>query len=497
MKPVRSAANQVSILLLGALLTSGCATLAGRSETLSIDSETRGTIVKVPEAGDDVQKRTPFFMKLGRAQQHTFTLQSGTTSQEMKLPCRFRWVPTLVGNLPLTLLGSLTNPLGMLLPYGVGLGIDLVSGAAWQCDSRIVLQNPAEQTHAQVLEEPSQPQPCDALAFIAVNVKDSATALAYEEAWRQYRGKNTSRCEKLINHDKCDGALSRHGLQIVDANALHNRLSKQGLKVAFEAGATHFLLVSTEEVNSILNFHAEKVDAHTLRTVETIDWVQALPSGYSSDQKSLWQKSIPQLLGLVPNSLGLTTGQIKFWTPHGESTSTIAQNQHLTGLILTRVQHPDQYSPWDMAFDWFPDGSLQYITLTETASPFSKTKLEKPDYRAARAINASSNLSGQVTAHTPIGAISFHGGLGALALVTRRDGERAWTPSIAPYFTAGLIFRAFPHERIFVQAEFQKTSPLTKSLTLGERRISGVTTTSFGIGTYLPEGGLWLGRHLN
>jgi hypothetical protein len=459
------------------LATTSCATLSGRKEILSIDSEPRGVIVEVPEAGDGFKATTPFFVELTRAKHHEFRLRTDDTTATEDISCRFRWFPTVLGNAGLAVATLAPTLVAPFLTYGVGLTVDFSTGAAWRCRPRIVLTSPS------TLGNSMKPaERCDRLLLIPVGAEDPATAWDYETAWQNYRRKNPNGCERLVAHNEADEELGRYGfLQQESLQKSRKRLQKHALALGLATGATHFLLVSTADDETSGRLVAEKFDAHTMEKTEAPEWDREQWEKRSRAPNPLWRVTKSLLLKLVPNSFGAANGAVQF--NNAEEKQVWTEN-FKRSLLLANIQHPAQYNQWDITFDWISGLSLQWLNVSSKAT--GRTS----------AIQADASLGAETTLHTLLGAFLFSLDIGALELFSRQRADSDWAGDGVSFYRLGQAFRAFPTEDLFVQIKAEETVLLQPLQTTEHRNIHSVFSAELGIGYYLPEIPLWLGRKL-
>lgn len=117
---------KITVILLPALLSSGCASiLHGTSDTVSVNSMEEGTTIYVdgtPRGRDNATAQ------LKRGDDHTITAS--------KEGCRDVTMETTDSFDPASLLG-------IFLDYGIiSIPIDLISGAAWKTDQSVVTLSP-------------------------------------------------------------------------------------------------------------------------------------------------------------------------------------------------------------------------------------------------------------------------------------------------------------------------------------------------------------------
>jgi hypothetical protein len=466
--------TKLSVSFLGAMVLFGCATLSGRKEILSVDSEPRGMVVEVPEAGDGFKAATPFFVELPRARKHEFRLLNGASTTTEEVSCRFRWFPTIAGNAALAL-ASLT-PAVAVVTYGVGLAVDSMTGATRSCLPRIVLS--PSSTSGEAMGPTAE---CHRLLLIPVGADDPAAAWKYESSWLAYRRVNPNGCERLVAHGDADEELGHYGfLEQESLQKSRKRLQKHALSLGLATGASHFLLVSANGDDATERFVAEKYDAHTLELVEAPEWNREEWEKVAKPSAPIWSSTKWMLLKVVPNSFGFSVGKVSLV----DREAPFRNENSIRSLLLDTIRHPAQYNQWDISFDWVSDVSLQWLELSSKASG------------KITAFEVAGSFGGETTVHTLLGAVSLNLRGGVMDLVSREERVAGWVNDGAPFYRVGAAYRAFFTEDLFFQGKLDMTF-LLKKLDVGKRNSAdSIVSGEVGVGFYLPDVPLWMGRRL-
>ena len=135
--------------LLLVMISTGCGTLGGAEQVISVDSTRRGEPIYFRD-GSYIAK-TPFFTEVLPEPKLMFWSKQSGTLKMYRFRCDFRWWMSPLENTPLFLIGA---PFGSLTPFGAlgggvgsilaGVMTDTISGAAFMCPNQFVIEDEVE-----------------------------------------------------------------------------------------------------------------------------------------------------------------------------------------------------------------------------------------------------------------------------------------------------------------------------------------------------------------
>lgn len=199
-----------------------------------------------------------------------------------------------------------------------------------------------------------------------------------------------------------------------------------------------------------------------------------------------WQ----EITGLVPNSAVAALG-ISALVLSNENPAAKYENRSPTGLTLTlaNVSHPELHGMWDL--DPSLDTSFSFKAF---GTKFRRVKDASTNSGTqgvgdinVRALSLSAIFGGQITGHTPLGALGISAGIGSIFLKVSGSDVRSFS-TLSPAMEIALHYTAFLTDRVHtgivieVQSLLSQGEKITDDITT-----QGVGTTKLVLGVWLPE----------
>lgn len=493
-----------------------CTSLGGFRQVASIDSVPRGLDVRDPEDADVVLGTTPFFLSASR--QRSLALAVDVPEKrglaQYRFQCSFRWTSVLLGNSPLASLAFFVSPWGGAVAYSLGLTTDLMTGAAYQCPERYLLDpvngvalNPART--AQSLGNDSEPpsdrlkNTCKRYFVLPPYHPDEVVSRAYEDIWRQEFKKELGSCDELVDADESRSLLVRYNITHERAFDDVTEFSvAQTNAFGFRTKATHFVVVRAvatrlSSESDQVDFQWDVFDLHTRKKVGKKGGNESLSvrhSGTSLVERATWRKAITWTLGLVPNSVGFALGNKTLEVREGEKVEKIIRirtRPSLPALIsnwtLLSVYHPYQYGTWALDLDFHPEAIFYYFDQEMDFALRDERQLS--DYQSDGFYGVGlANVKG--TVHSPVGALTLGAGLGPVFIAVA-DSEGYQKTTVRLVRAVQIDYTAFMTENFFLRlgvAVFYGND----TIDTGYVRFRVNSMSSVTIGVFAPEARSWM-----
>ena len=458
-----------------AALLCGCATMSGRSQRVALDSTPRGVAVRDADAPDEPPLgHTPVVVDLSRDPSKSLVFET-PLAQAVPVECHFRWRVVGLGNTPFLLLSLSVFGAG----YVIGVGVDLLTGAAWDCPLRITPPDPVA----------GPPGGRRRILVLPPAHDDTGVQDALAVAWQAAMRDQLSPGDEIRLPAEYRTLLTRLG----DPRRPKG-LNRQRLNTLLQqTRATHLAVLKWEPVAGGTRFTADLFDAYR-ETTEPAPPVTG-PSVDTGDGGLSWG-TLFEYLHFIPNSVAWLPGFSEFNPEVREQGASLASDPHaslpgwLSGFTLTSAEHPDAFDAWDLHGKIEPSLGLTFIDsdVRVTGRPDGAPALD--DRFTAGLVRLYYELGG--TAHTPVGAFDAGVLAGyALAFQDRWAGSASHVRGRVE-LGLGLRWTAFLSERLYFRFGAQAFVPVRPLLETDAFRSAGIGVVWAGLGLYLPETRWWL-----
>lgn len=430
------------------LLASGCATLGGTRQYVSVDSEPRGLEV-VDQAQGTVLGRTPFFLPLKRQRAHSFELRAGPSSTTAQIACEYRWKGSLVANAPAALLGI--QPVCMLPAWGAAAGVDLATGAAWSCPDAL---------HFSTSMEAASHKTCPIYAVSLPRHEDIEIARLVAQTWASRRATSDA-CSTVVALDEVEVLLERFGIDHVTGLDV-TQVDRSWLnELGHRTGATHLVVFPLPTDRQRLTVTPGIYDLHSLKL--QVDKVMEVDTSTVTSRHPAW-RWIVRHVRLLPNAVSFSPSLKSFeFIGRGDTDAAISDARAASVLpsILGNwsvgfVEHPARHGTWGVSGGFGPGAYLGYNSRVLGLPRGGES--HRADVTAVHLIGL---YSGSVSLHTPLGAITGALGVGAGGAL-HWDGDLYQGLGVRGYAYAELAWTAFVTDQLFVRVTgtyFQPSSP--------------------------------------
>ena len=466
---------KIIVILLSVLwITGGCATVTGRKQVLSVDSEPRGAKVYLKGEPEPIGT-TPFFYRMDRVPNDTLIYQPEVGAPHaQEFHCEYRlWLETL-GNGSLAML----SPEAALLAFG----IDYVTGAAYDCPSIKAKIPDAGVT-------PHRATYCRKYLIIPPfhfdeKISDEIATLWMTQALRGLRG-----CDDFIEFENGKAFLQRMNITNRRKITAEDFRRTQMNYIGLMTGMTDLVILDYEQEGAILTILPKVLDAHTWMQRDVGDF-KVVVNDAQRFEISENDRYFLYTFRFIPNSATygyFQTSQL-ILPAAGREVQSIIDEKNLPSYIsnwnMVSVEHPDGFEAWDVGFDFYPSFSYIYkkqeLSILNT-NDGSSTSREHTLVHVLPAYNAS------VSIHTAIGAFTLASAAGFSQHYLDVTGEKK--------FYAMNFFRnqEISYTGFFMQDMFYR-------LTTGETRFYGrqyrdeyyriepkVRFVSASVGYYIPQ----------
>ncbi|NBO38386.1 hypothetical protein EBU99_07360 [bacterium] len=473
----------------------GCASIGGTSQAVSVDSDPRGLFVSVNASPDKNDPRTPFSATLPRSSKLKLNFHFDEFEKIKTVDCHFRYGTVLGGNLPFALF-TLSNPLSAALWYGSAIGLDVITGAGFECPFQVSHDLDVPEALSNEIAEK-----CPLVLLMPPETDGdlSLSSALLEEAKAFAKRANQQSCIEFVSPTVASAALKRSRLANVSVKEiLKNDFARKRSQLLRDSEAN--LAVEMEVSSSTAKTVLVKFSLFDLYDGrEKASFKKSFSRSGFEKLKGTWvSRVLGQSLSLIPNSIAfLNSYPTLQLTPDDRTTSErIGGRSSLMGLLsLTSVQHPDQFSDWDTSFQFGPelffDAIRHRVVLNSDNAQDpgdSKSALKTSIEREFRGYAMTLPVDGIVSFHTPAGAFRIFVGYGpALYLSTSNTSENH---AIKMYGIGhfGSDWVAYMSSHLFFQLGLHafnrgKDNFIEKQ---GQIALGGWLTTTFGVGYYIP-----------
>lgn len=454
------------------IVFTGCATVGGTRQYVSIDSEPRGLELEHVDDGTTLG-RTPVFLHLKRRKDHVLAVRAPDGfKKSARLQCNYRWRGSALGNAVLSV-GGVTVP-GALLLWGTSVGVDFATGAAWGCPDAFNIRT----------DEPNGPAACRVYAVAPPRHDDVSVAQLVAKRWTE-RLAQTETCASVASQESVNELLGRfgfdHAIEMDVAKVPRHRLNEIG----YRANATHLVTFTTPDDQQVLETTPTLHDLHSLES-ETDAPLSVDTSGVVSRNPVV--RWLGRHMSLLPNAVAFAPSlKTLDFVPRGETTGAIGVKS--TGSVLTSVlanwtvgwvEHPDRYGAWAVDVGFGPGAYVGY-NARELTLPGSRG--EQPT--KVGALHAIALYDGSLVFHTPVGALSGSVGLGLGGAFHWENGTYQGV-GLRGYAIIEAGWTAFVTDHVFVKLAIVGYGPTSPELEGDGYALSGWSQTSLTIGWFMP-----------
>jgi hypothetical protein len=483
---------------------SGCATMAGRKQVVSIDSDVRGLDVVDVRSGRALGK-TPLFLELPRASSHWFVLKAQDGGvRELPVPCRYRWRGSLLANAPLGLL-ALAHPAAGVAAFVAGGATDLVVGSAFDCPMQLTAhapepRRPLPEAVPEPVPEPASgvapPAPdrtCPRAIVLPVPGLDERIGKIAANKWK-VRFLAAESCRELADERRsAQFFLLREDDRVgLGEGEPTNRaaINELGLR----SGATHAAELRVDEpAPGRLRVRPVLHDLHSLARVEEEPYEVLLAEEPDAPHNAVTRKA-GELVKLLPNSVSFAVSDKRFafapkpgWRLLSDAPTGSVVPSLLANWSVAWVEPPGSHGPWSAGIDLAP---TFVATYNERRLTVQRDGAEGPGAFDTQVVHAVLVFDAKMTFHTPAGVVGFAAGMGAGAAWHWKDaGFKDWT--FRPYAHARLDYTAFVNERLFLQVALNTLGSPSPHVVGEGWTLSELRETSLTLGYRLPELRSW------
>ena len=484
----RSGAQIFAFMALAAVCT-GCGTVGGRRQIISLDSDPRGLTIVAPTADGPKKVTTPAFIEVQRAFRLNFADASdGLESQ--KLTCGFRWLESV---LPDALFG-LFSPVAAL----GGALIDFGTGAIFRCPAQILLRPSPEANRERRTY-------CRTYLVVPPHHFDEETSMAMTKAWRDDAKPRLKPCDRILSAR--ESAQTFDPFNINHESEIEFRDLKRDLlnQIGFTTGATHLVFIEAGgDRRAKDEVQTTTFDIHTARREESRELTLSpdLKTRLDRADKNYW---FLYSLNLLPNSVAYGTSLRDVEPTMQSGDDQITRQRPLDtlprfvgNLSFTSVDHPAGFGTWDLLFRASPavrftadDVDYQIETTSRVPPPAggdpSAGSLTSTDrhYRLTTYYAMGSYTFG-LDVHTPMGA--FHAGAGGgPAIIYYKDSEGYRRTTVTGFFVQEFSYTAFVTQSVFLQAQSQQVNFPRDTIRTKALRFGDWSDVSLALGFFAPD----------
>lgn len=497
---MKSLLNHKALVIGLALVLQACATVGGRQQSVAFDTRPRGLSLASDAQPDAEDPRTPAAFEVKRSSQLKFNVHSGDFQATLAKECDFRFGTVLLGNLGLAL-PMLSLPALAGGVFLAGVGTDVLTGSAYECPRLI-----SEEVRIPEAVQLELREVCKPTLVLPPILQDEDVKLTYalmQEA-EQFVRRYDRECRVFVSASDRATALSRslaHGMNFQDL--FKPSAEKKLVQILRDTQAVRGVdMKMRQHNNATVEVEFRFWDLYDKNQISSFK--KKFPKQKFEKLRADWlTKTLGQSLRLIPNSFAFlsTRPQLRIQSEYVTSQELI-KRESLVGLLsVTSVQHPDQYNPWDIAFDFGPsfyfDSIHNRVVIDEAdpknrklvaANPVVATKVDFTGYAL------TIPLDGVLSVHTPAGAFRGFLGLGLGLYVP--TGASKESRSVLTYVPVHLGFDwvAYFSRNWFFQLGLHAVNG-TRDKTIQKRELVGFdswASTTFGVGYYFPSSSTYL-----
>ena len=459
------------------LFLGACSTIANRGVYLSVDSEERGRPVYTEE-GIEIG-RTPLFHQISSQPLLIFRLSQNLEHQPAQWKCDYRWGISPLENLPLALAGASVAALpGAIIGLGGGLGIDLLSGSAFNCPEHLMLP-PVEENADDVLTAP--PRYCPRHILLTPDEFSLSSRQVVERRWIT-RVREAHPCARVINEEFAE--LWLHRLELKSEDFKGSTPERKSLaRLGYETGASHVITFNLKrQQRQRPRLEARTFDLHLRRVVSHSNLPLSLQVIRELNRER--DSSLPlarRLLRTIPETVALGFNERRF---HQRGEDLLLQrNRRGPTATITSISHPDAFSTWAVDYQLGPQIGFD---ISEELPLAGESGLGDGDLK--RFSRFSLGFLASFTTHTPLGAFSAGVGPGyGFYRIKQKDDPAQRHDGFE--FLSGLQYTAFLTPSLLIRAYVDLYSP---SMPDDQSKLLFVSDSGIVIGYYFEQLEPWV-----
>lgn len=469
--------KSIRLTLVSLLLTcSACATLTSGDQKVMVDSAPRGQEFKTRNSENTISiYETPVTLEIPRDSSIRFDLPGGQIETR---PCSFRVGPFLIGNL--VPLAAALWPLSL-----AGYGIDLITGAAYECPQKILFRKDRKKAKSKKISE------CKKLYLFPPQIDATGKSAVIAKRWF----KASNRREQLncksytlsLSHP-----LTSDKYMIEQLGVNYRDLSfKQKQALAFETGTSH--IVTMNRTRDGAKIQASVYDIYKDKKTFSHSFKSKLADGKSKSKVPGWKRFVRNNVHLISNSItlgGYNTDLDSMIVTKQYTRIDNVEDKADISLGITTALHPDGYSDWDFEVDFSPDFSFNTYSSKTFGTVFNER--DEPLYTFESEVAGTTADMGAVAGFslfTPFGRLAVGLGLG-LFLSRTEDGanlEDGTKNLVTSYAGLSGTYEFFITDRIFFQTRASSKSLGSNLIDNEFYSVERFETYSFAFGYYFPE----------
>ena len=442
----------------------GCATVGGRAQTVSIDSQPRGAVVT---RDDGIQVGvTPTFIDQprGSAQAYALRFPDGATAQVTNT-CEARTGFLVADSIPALPLLVLPPPLGALAFVGASsafVGIDTANGSIFECSQSVRAQHPGSVTTeplSDVIDDrawdklPAMPvEGCPRFLVAPPKAKteeaSTALALAATESLR-----SGSPCATVVDIARSKTAFDRHRVSFPEPRVRESFKRRDVYDVAVDTRATHLVLLELDDEEAPALARLRVVDVHSLKAAAGPSFpVTPLPA--ESAARGLFREVVRYLASWIPDTFiwNIAWKGFPFEATHGGE--RIVTNELTAPLLatalnfqLTHLDHPVSHATWDYQLSLAPD----LLIFLNGMRLVVANKAGKHRTLLLDIVQVVVPLAPKIAFFTPVGVTSLWAGAGPGAILDVNEADH-WrvTARLSLFAHGGISHNVFLTRWLFV-----------------------------------------------
>ena len=419
---------------------SGCATVGGNHQLVSVDSDPRGADATL-DGETKPSGTTPFYLRMQRVPSERLTFTSDGRKTTLEVNCHFRWAVEVLGNGVFAALAPEAAAAGVL--------IDLATGAAFECPDAIAATFPGRAP----ADGTSKTRYCRRLVVAPPVHVDSALSERLAALWREKAEHALKGCDDFVAPTVAQGVFDLLGISNRDELTLERLDADRLHYLGSETGATHLVILDYVLVGETVQFRPKIYDLHRGASVEMAGLAVSVPAGKEYDVRggawlAYWT------ISAVPNSItyGYTTAKFGVegrsgWKDVRQEVPKPTLADALSKASLTTVEHPQAHGTWDYGLSAYPSVEL----FSRAARIFLRRDDGAERNYSLTAQYAAPMYHIAATGHTALGALQIAAGGGSY--LGRSQAGSAYSHYVAGSIgSAEVSYTAFLTNTLFFYA---------------------------------------------
>ncbi|WP_127718433.1 hypothetical protein [Halobacteriovorax sp. HLS] len=444
-----------------------CGTLRSPKNVIPIDSSPRGVQVYNDEKLIGV---TPFFYEAKRAKTHKIEFRYNKKIISKEYKCSLNWDQSI---LPTSLI-MLLYPAGTIFG-GVGLSLDGISGGLYKCHSPLFAYTSFKFENTEKKKK-----------VIMLPIENEFQVFS-KEMLERYKRENLE--IEFLDDELIWTDLFEYGINHFKDNH-PSKIQRYFLnQIASKHGATHFYYTSIQKNKQKYIINTQLYDAYTLKIVEgsfNRKYEIEVPENHDNN----WLKSFGVFFNIIPNGFRLSqsidpkvtysynlNGQVVEKEAMITKRHPKAFPKFISSINLESILHPQDYKMWDITGSIFP---------TVSASSWMSEGLGDGGTYSAWIASYYFLFNGELTVHTPIGALSAGAGYG-YSLNYMNDSLGSSEDKVLTLFNINLNYVAFLTRSIYLKLAIDAFEPKQEGFGIGNYKVRNWSQGSIGLGYYFPS----------